>query len=311
MIQLQLENELQNAFDDLDDYEDDDNVSVSYDASNSSASRRNVAALTNPVFNGIGTNRIANIDGHENERMTEILQLKNMLASKHEEWRIAINELENSQSKNDELNKHLAIAEAEKERAYMSRQQTHELFVESKQKLSERDEKISELNGKIKSLNDRNLEILTELEHTKSLLSDVQHKYQMVERNASYSSEKHTDNMVKQINDRHAAQTDMMQQQINTMRTKLEDRENEVKRLMVQYNELQKSRETVLLDKAETINQLTLRLDDAQSQVQDLILKKRSSDDLAQENVQLMRSVATLQQQIDEMQRTIDELTSR
>ena len=311
MVQLQLENELQNAFDDLDDYEDDEDVSVSYNASNSSASRRNVAALTNPVFNGIGTNRIANIDGHENERMTEILQLKNMLASKHEELQIAINELKNSQSKNDELNKRLAIAEAEKERAHMSRQQTHDLFVESKQKLSERDGRISELNGKIKSLNDKNLEILTELEHTKSLLSDVQHKYQMVERNASYSSEKHTDNMIKQINDRHAAQTDMMQQQINTMRTKLEDRENELKRLIVQNNELQKSREIVLLDKADTINQLTLRLDDAQSQVQDLILKKGSSDDLAQENVRLMRSVATLQQQTDEMQRTINELTLR
>lgn len=311
MLLLQLENELQNAFDDLDDYEDDEDISVSYNASNSSANRRNVAAVTNPVFNGIGTNRIANIEGHENERMTEILQLKNMLASKHEELQIAINELKDSHNKNDELNKHLAITEAEKERAHMSRQQTHELFVESKQKLSERDERISELNGKIKLLNDKNLEILTELEHTKSLLNDVQHKYQMVERNGSYSSEKHTENMVKQINDRHAAQIDMMQQQIKTMRTKLEDRDNELQRLIVQNNELQKSREAVLSDKADTINQLTLRLNDAQRQIQDLLLKKGSSDDLAQENVRLMRSVATLQQQTGEMQRTIDELTSR
>ncbi|XP_055302141.1 cingulin [Sitodiplosis mosellana] len=307
----ELESELQNAFDDLDDFEDDDDVSVSYNASNSSANRRNAAALANPIFNGIETNRIAHLNSHDNERMTEILQLKNMLSSKNEELRIAASEIKNSQNKNDELVKRLAIAEAEKERAHMSRQQTHELFVESKQKLSERDEIISDLNGKIKSLNDKNLEVLAELEHTKSLLSDVQHKYHMVERNASYSSEKHADSMVKQINDRHAAQTDMMQQQINTMRTKLEDRDNELKRLMVQNNELQKSREAVLLDKADTINQLTHRLDDAQRQVQDLIRKNGTSGDLAQENVRLMRSVTALQQQTDEMQQTINELNLR
>lgn len=309
MFEIQLNDELQNAFDDLDeDFEDDDDVSVSYNASNSSANR-NAAPLMNPIYNGMDTNHKAHIDNHETERLNDILQMKNILASKMQELRISNEERMNLQSKYDELNKRLAITEAEKERAQMSRQQTHELFVESKQKLSDRDETIANLNGKIKVLNDKNLEILAELERTKSLLSDVQHKYHMVERNASYSSEKHTDSMVKQINDRHAAQTDMMQQQINTMRTKLEDRDNKLKRLMIQNIELQKSREATLLDKADSINQLTQRLDDAQRQVQELIRKNGTGEDLVQENIQLTRSVTALQKQTNDMQQKINELT--
>lgn len=306
-----MNNELQNAFNDLEEDFDDEGDISSYSAADSSTNRRNAAALSKPIFNGMENHHKAHIDSHDTERMNEILQLKNMLSSKNEELRNAISERMNIQSKNEELVKRLAIAEAEKERAHMSRQQTHELFVESKQKLSDRDETIINLNAKIKLLNDKNLELLAELERTKSLLSDVQHKYHMVERNANYSSEKHTDSMVKQINDRNAAQIDMLQQQINTMRTKLEDRDNEVKRLIVQNNELQRSREAILLDKADTINQLTQRLNDAQHQVQDLILKNGPSENLAQENVQLMRSVTTLQQKTDEMQRTINELTLR
>lgn len=257
------------------------------------------------------TNHRAHINNHDTERMNKILELKNMLSSKNEEFRIACGERMNLQNKYDELFKRLAIAEAEKERAIMSRQQTHELFVECKQKMSEREEIISDLNAKIKLLNEKNLQTLAELERTKSLLSDVQHKYQMVERNNSYTSDKHTDSMVKQINDRHAAQTDMMQQQINTLRTRLEDRETEVKKMTIQINEVHKSREAMLLDKADAINQLTQRLDDAQRQVQELILKNGSNENMAQENVRLMRSVTALQKQIDEMQRTINELNLR
>lgn len=312
--------ELQNAFDDLDgDFDEDDDISTSYNAANSSKNPKNVAALPNQIY-GIDTNNRANTGNYESGRMKEILQLQNILSSKNEELQNITIEFRSErvkfQNKIDELKKRLSIAEAEKERAHMSRQQTHELFVESKQKLSELDEQISELNSKVKSLNSNNLELLSELERTKSLLNDTQHKYLMIERNSSYASEKHTDSMIKQINDQHAAKTDMMQQQINAMRTKLEDRENDLNRLMVQNNELQQSREAILLDKSETINELTKRLDESQRQVQNLILKNGAGEDLVQENVNLMRSITSLQQQQQkleqqtrEKQATIDELT--
>lgn len=268
--------------------------------------------VPNVMFNGLDINTHLN-NNHNVEMMAEIGKLRNALASKNEELRIITDEFNNErhkyQAKNDELSKRLAIAEAEKERSNMGRQQTHELFVESKQKLSEKDEEIKELNAKIKALDARNIEVIGELERTKTLLSETQHKYHMVERNLS--TEKHTDNVVRQINDHHAAQLDMMQQQLIALRTKLEDRENEVKRLMIQNNELEKSREGILLDKSDTINSLSRRLDDSQRQCHDLLSKQGTDQDLVQENVRLMRKISALEQDKVEMQRTINNLNIR
>lgn len=205
----------------------------------------------------------------------------------------------------------MAIAEAEKERAHMTRKQTHELVVESKQKLAEQEVHIVELNARIKLLDARNLELVTELEHNKSMLSDVQHKYHMVERNANLTSDKHNDGIVKQINERHVAQVDMMQQQINMMRNKLEERDNQLKRLMIQNAELHRSREGMLIDKADTINLLTQKMEVSQRQCQNLLMKNSSDSDLIQENIKLMRSVSALEQQTEDMQKTINSLTSR
>lgn len=267
------------------------------------------------MFTRMDIKHKAHIDNIETERSNEILTLKNMLASKNQEFQNTTSQFTHErltfQTKIDELKKRLAIADGEKERANMSRQQTHELFVKSKQKLSETEENISELNSKIKMLDDRNMKMLAELESTKSLLADTQHKYQMVERNNSYSSEKHTDSMIKQLNDRHAAQTDMMQQQINALRTKLEDRDGEIKRMTIQNNELQKSREGLLYDKADSINQLTDRLNASQTRCQELIFKSASCEGLTQENVQLKQTIADLERQNREMEKQIKDLTLR
>lgn len=280
----------------------------------------------NQVFNGLAGVRAApatgnpqtgqnNVNNNEQKLLNEVRHLKNVLASKSEEIKNlttkSVNERAQLESKISELKKRLAICEAEKERANMGRQQTHELFVESKQKLSERDEQIQELNAKIKILDAKNLELLTELEHSKSMLTDIQHKYHMVERNANFTSEKHTDTIVKQLNDRYAAQTDMLQQQINMMRSKLEDRDNELKRLTIQNNELHKSREVMLLEKSDTITELSKRLEDTQRQCQNLIMKNGIDSPLVQENMKLMRTIATLEQENEDMQQTINGLATR
>lgn len=308
-----MKNELENAFDDLDGDSDDEDE---YSMNTSTSTHPKNMAMPNVNFNGINANQkpfLNNNNNHDAEMMTEVLHLRNTVASKNQEIQNMKAEFTNErilwESKIDELNKKLVISEGEKERAIMTRQQTHQLFVESKQKYSEQEEQLHELNAKIKALDARNLDILTELESTKSLLTDTQHKYQMVERNIS--TEKHTDSIIKQITDRNAAQVDMMQQQINTMRSKLEDRENEIKRLMIQNNELHKSREGILLDKSDTINSLSKRLDDSQRQCQELIMKHGTGEDLAHENIQLMRKITALEHEADEMQRTINSLTTR
>lgn len=315
---FQLENEIQNAFDDLTDDEENDMTASQNFTTRSPFTNVNGRNYEHGAFNGFGGGG-GNYAPHKNNNhdadvLDELRQLKNALASKTEEVNnlTAQNSSDRLQYENrlDELKKRLAISEAEKERAHMNRQQTHELFVESKQKLSERDEDIAELNAKIKSMNTRNLDLVTELEHTKSLLSDVQHKYMMIERNG-YTSDKHTDAIVKQVNERNATQIDVLQQQMNTLRSKLEERETELKRLMIQNNELHKSREVMLLDKSDTINQLNKQLDESQRQCQSLIMKHGADSTMIQENLKLSRTVAALEMRSEEMQKTIQDLTSQ
>lgn len=251
----------------------------------------------------------------QDKLMDEIKYLNNALHSKDEEVKNisahAAAERTRYENTIDELKKRLSISEAEKERAHMSRKQTHELVVESKQKIAEQENEMAELSVKLKTNDAKSLELLAELERTRTMLTDIQHKYHMVERNAGNNVDKQVDTVVRQINERHAAQVDMMQQQINTMTGKLEERENEVKKVMIQYNELQNVRDAMLIDKSDTINQLTHKLEVAQRQCQNMISKSSASGDLEQENNKLRRLVNASEQQMESMQRTISNLTTR
>lgn len=301
---------MQNAFDDLIDQTENEDEDDEYSINNPiDAMNPGNMILPNAGFNDMNANHQPRL----NNDPVEVRHLKNVLASKNEEIRNITATYQSDrvtmQCQIDELKKRLTITEAEKERANMSRKQTHESLVESKQRLSEQEEQIKELNAKIKLLDASKLEILTELEHTKTLLSDTQHKYLMVERNMQ--TERNTDSVVKQIKDQHAAQVDMMQQQINTMRTKFEDRDNEFKRLMIQYNELQKSRDGMMFEKSDLINHLNKRLDESQRQCQEMIMRQSSSESSTQENIRLRREITSLEQKIEEMQQTINSLTMK
>lgn len=310
-----MKNELQNAFDDLEDeFDDEDEASDLHQSIDSVAK----SPAVNGVYKNAYTNGVNKPNGGLNsvESDNEIRRLQQIIASKDSELKhlTAINKQERLKYENqiDEFKKRLAITEAEKERAHMSRKQTHELFVESKQKIAEREEKISELQSRIKILDGRNADLLTELEHSKALITDLQHKYLMVERSANLTSDKHTDIVVKQLNDKYAAQADMMQQQINNLRSKLEDRDIEMKRLMIQNNELHQSREAMLIDKSDTINQLSHKLEESQRQCQNLLMKNTNNDgDLFVQNKELMRKMSAMEGTAEEMRRTINELTMR
>jgi len=152
-----------------------------------------------------------------------------------------------------------------------------------------------------------NTELVTELENTKTMLSDAQHKFHLVERNIGLNADKHTDALLKQANDRHNGQMEIMQQQVNNLQSKLEDREMELKTLDARYKELQRSREQLLCDKSETINQLAKNLEDSQRQCQQLI----SRPDLTEENIRLERLLAARERQTDDMQKTINSLTQK
>ena len=157
----------------------------------------------------------------------EVTRLKHQIESKSRELEYVTCELNNERRKNksqgDEYDKRLAIAEAEKERALMTRGQTHELLVENKSKMLEMEDVCENLRSKIKSLENKNSELVAEVENTNLLLSDVQHKYSMVEKNTLFNADRNADLILKQTQERHSAQMAMMQQQIDSFKTKLDN----------------------------------------------------------------------------------------
>lgn len=237
--------------------------------------------------------------------------LKNLLETKERELDYVSSQLaaERQQKKAtiDEYEKRLAIAEAEKERALMTRDQTHELLVDHKGKAIEQQEANQKLCSRIKSLEEENSKMVAELETTKLMLSDVQMKYNMVEKNAMFTADRNTDKILKQAQERHSAQVAMMQQQLDSLKSKYDDLEHEHKKMEIRYKELHRSREAIMIEKSEVVNELNKNLEEAQRQCKDLL----SRPDLSHDNRQLQSIVRNLESQKEDMSRTISKLQSR
>lgn len=207
----------------------------------------------------------------------------------------------------DEYEKRLMIAESEKERALMTRKETHQLLVENKSRSREIEEVNEELRSKIKILEKENSSLVGELESTKLMLTDVQIKYNMVEKNVMYNADRNTDLILKEAKEKHSAQIEMMQQQVDGLRKKFEDLQHEHKNLDIRYKESIRSRESLLIEKGEIINQLNRNLEAAQHQCQDLL----SRPNLSQENRHLQSIVRSIESEKNELSHTINKLQKR
>lgn len=128
----------------------------------------------------------------------------------------------------------------------------------------------------------------------------------MIERTIGIASDRNTDHLVKQANDRCKAQVDMMQQQMDNLRAQLEDRSREVKTITNRYNELQRSREALLVEKSETINQLSRSVEESQRQCQMLMSQNDGHNEM-----RLQSKIHELTNQVDKMHQTINQLEQR
>lgn len=210
-----------------------------------------------------------------------------------------------------ELKKRLLLAEGERDRAEMTRTQTHALLVESKTKISVQEDTLATMKSKIQSLEEDNLKLETELENKKTMLQDALHKYRMVEQNVHQKADRHTDQLLKQTEEKHSAKITMMQQQIDNMRSELDDRTREVRQFEARYNELKSLRDALLVEKTETIQRLQMNLEESHQQCENLMTKTTAITAFSQDNLRLQTKVNALEQQTHDMQRTINTLTHR
>ncbi|XP_058822477.1 centrosomal protein of 152 kDa [Topomyia yanbarensis] len=323
----ELAKEMENAFDDLidDDDQNDTLNSLNYLSNYSEQLAESppppplpmvgVDAPKQKFLEEVGVKNGPHAGGGDGRYNPEVSHWKKMFEFKCREFehvtRLLHDKSKEFEQEKGELRKRLMLAEGERDRANMTRTQTHDLLVASKTKVSEQEDAINKLKTKIKTLEEKNLELEAELENKKTVLQDTLHKYRMVEQNVGLKADRHTDQLLKQAEEKHNAKVTMMQQQIDNLRSDLDDRVQEVRRLEVRYKELQSLRDTLLVEKSETIQRLQDKLEESQRQCENLMGKTMNLTGFTHDNLRLKTKVNALEQQTQDMQRTINTLTQR
>lgn len=233
-------------------------------------------------------------------------------------FELLTDERQSSQRTISDLQKQLAVAVAEGERAQMQKNQTHELLVESKAHISELDAAMVKLKDRHQALEVDKSQLTVDLENARIQLNDAEMKCRMMQKemgragsHGATMNHSAQDAAFKQLAERNAGQVEMMQQQIDNFRNKLEARDIELRTMEAKYREVQKTREVLMIEKTETINQLTEQLERTQRQCQDLLAAQsleKSSTRTDAENSKLRVKVANLEQHIDDLQKTTDGL---
>ncbi|XP_053969396.1 golgin subfamily A member 6-like protein 24 isoform X1 [Anastrepha ludens] len=237
----------------------------------------------------------------------EIHRLKMLLESQTRESEHFKKLASEEQNKRDELQKRLCIAEAELDRALASKKSTHELLVECKEKCSNLENNISKLREEKKFLENEHNIVLGKLETAQMLLGDVQAKYDMVERNLGKNSQRNAELQRKHMQERHRAEIEVMQQQMEQLSCKFDRKVSELESMHARYQALQSSHENMLVEKASKINDLNNALSEAQRTCEEF----RARHDYQQENMRLQKFIASLQEQIKSMEKTIASLNER
>uniref|UniRef100_A0A1Q3EZM7 Putative myosin-9 n=1 Tax=Culex tarsalis TaxID=7177 RepID=A0A1Q3EZM7_CULTA len=245
----------------------------------------------------------------------EVRHWKQLLESKTREFEHVTRQLHDKtrefDQKVNDLQKRLMLAEGERDRANMTRSQTHALLVESKTKVAEQEDRIGELKGKVRGLEEVNLKQEAELVNKNMMLQDALQKCRMLEQNAGQKATRHTDQLLKQAEEKYSAKVAMMQQQIDKLRGELEDRQHEVRRCEVRCEELQSLREQLMAERNETVQRLQDNLEESQHKCESLLAKTANLTGFGQDNMRLQTKVNALEQQTHDMQRTINTLTQR
>uniref|UniRef100_A0A182VS31 Uncharacterized protein n=1 Tax=Anopheles minimus TaxID=112268 RepID=A0A182VS31_9DIPT len=325
-LQEQLVNELDNAFNDVecDDNDTLDSNTHQYsdgdDDDDTGRSSKRPPVPTMP-FPEMSSKPMLNAPEQQGQVLNDyggsmaVRELRLLLESKTRELETVTRELYEQRHKHElqvnELEKRLLIEQAEKDRANMTRDQTREVLVQSKTKISEAQDANEKLRTKVTGLQDENVKLVAELEQRNVMLQDTLQRYRMLEQNSAQKADRHTDALLKQTEERHNAKVAMMQQQIDNLRSELDERQQDYRRLEARYGELQKSREALLMEQTETVQRLQEQLENSQRQCSNLLSKSKNQGDFEQERLQMRSRIQALEREQSGMQQTIHDLTCR
>ncbi|XP_077294635.1 uncharacterized protein LOC143917111 [Arctopsyche grandis] len=330
-LDLELRDQLQNAFDDLeDDDDDDDGISMRNSSKFSSMhmTRNTVPAKTpcgnlhDELSNEIKRTRDRLKHLHANdtndystpyaESTRQGLQFKTPITYFSQEspssdqqlkmlYEVRVREVQrlseelnacrdDAAATHDALYGRLAIANAERERAQFSLQQSQELVANSKHHIMELEHKVTTLTNKVDSLQNRNEELVAEVTATTAGLIDAQNRFQAEKFNNGNAQ--NTDALFRAQQDRYKEDTERLERDLSRTRNKLMEKENELLAFEKRYIDMERLKEDLLVEKGGTINKLAFELEEAQNRLTNndhVELKDRIS------NLTIERNTARLQ----------------
>lgn len=237
----------------------------------------------------------------------EIHRLRMMLESRTNELREKQQFTKEQSKKLDELQKRVLITEAELERTLAAKNSTHELLVESKEMCSNLENTIEKIRNERKLLETEKNTLLSKLETTENLLCDVQRKYDMVERDLNRHNERNVELKLKQLEERHRAATEILQERLQQISNKLDKKTSELDGMTTRYQALQNTHEMMLCEKASRINDLNHNLTETQKRCDELAAKT----DYKQDNIRLQKIIDNLQTRIKDQEETMNTLRQR
>ncbi|XP_068619613.1 putative leucine-rich repeat-containing protein DDB_G0290503 [Battus philenor] len=224
-----------------------------------------------PYAAGDGQNNFFHQDyiGHHNninnyEARQEFMnneQLKVMYEMRVKECQQLATQIEKLDTEIESLRARLAAAVNDKDKAELSLQEAHHLLASSKHKSIELEQQMTMLTEKLVKNEQDKEQLRLELRSANISLQDVQQRLHTMQVAHTHD----TDALFREQQDRHREEMDRMQNDLMKARTRLEEKENEIKILEKRCMEKDREKEDILIEKGATINRLASELEAAQS----------------------------------------------
>ncbi|CAB3233435.1 unnamed protein product [Arctia plantaginis] len=163
----------------------------------------------------------------------------------------------------DSLRARLAAAISDRDKAELSLQEAHHLLASSKHKLIELEQQVTNLTEKLMENDQEKEQLKLELRSANISLQDVQQRLHTLQVAHTHD----TDAIFREQQDRHREEMDRLQNDLTKAKSRLDEKENEIKALERRCMEKDREREDVLIDKGATINRLASELEAAQSRL--------------------------------------------
>ncbi|XP_015610581.1 centrosomal protein of 152 kDa [Cephus cinctus] len=212
-------------------------------------------------------------------------------------------QLEKDEERN-QLNRKLALAQAEVERSNLSRNQAQNSLVDAKAEINDLQSQVASLKENVAILEKTNHNMAEDLAVSKNSVVDLQQKIVILEKvQTLQANDRSHEKFLKQAQEKHAIQMKNMQTQIDVLTEKLNMKETSYIDLEHKLADVRRAHETLMVEKGDTMNRLAQALEESQNQCRNLMASNNG-----QEVMQLRAQIKIAAQEKEELFKTIKEL---